>query len=54
MNPFWHFDVGNLSTLLGLLVIYGRISVMSWQHKKMWTDYEHRHGMNGKPEHRNG
>ena len=47
MSSFWHFDAGNLAVLFALLGIYSRISVMSWQHKKMWADYEKRHGMNG-------
>jgi hypothetical protein len=44
---FWHFDAGNLSVLVFVLLTYYKVSVMHYQHKLMWRDYEKRHGLNG-------
>jgi hypothetical protein len=48
MTPFWHFDAGNLSVLIVAAATYYKVSIMHYQHKLMWRDYEKRHGMNGK------
>lgn len=45
---FWHFDAGNLSVLVVAAATYYKVSVMHYQHKLMWRDYEKRHGMNGR------
>ncbi len=48
MTTFWHFDAGNLSVLIVAAATYYKVSVMHYQHKLLWRDYEKRHGMNGR------
>jgi len=48
MNAFWHFDAGNLSVLGVALATYYKVSIMHYQHKMMWRDFESRHGIGPK------
>jgi hypothetical protein len=43
-------DVATVANFLVLLGIYGKVRIMAYQHKLMWTDFAKRKGISGGPE----
>ncbi len=49
-ESFWHFDLGNATVLIFVLATYWKVSILSYQHKLMWNDFERRKGISSDTE----